>query len=255
MDRPGRGCCVTGVKIGELLEGAQHRPASLRLPHRKCDYQWVQLRLQQNRQCRRFPQQPARKSLRRRRQRLRSQFHGRSLRLRPFQLFIERHATGPCPTRSVPLENSSSATAPAQQVTITQQLDPNLDWSTFQLSGIGFGDNFIDIPAGSQHYQTTVPMTLNGVTFDVEVEAGIHTDTGQVYATFQSIDPGTQLPPANPLIGFLPPEDGTGRGDTVGVSYSVRPKGQSSPPARRFTSGRQCGLRYQQLHHHRSSRR
>ncbi len=120
-------------------------------------------------------------------------------------------------------ENSPSATAPAQQVTITQQLDPNLDWSTFQLSGIGFGDTFINIPAGSQHYQTTVPMTLNGVTFDVQVEAGIHTDTGQVYATFQSIDPGTELPPANPLVGFLPPEDGTGRGDGY-VSYSVAQK-------------------------------
>ena len=51
-------------------------------------------------------------------------------------------------------------------------------------------------------------------------EAGIHTDTGQVYATFQSIDPNTELPP-DVLTGFLPPEDGTGRGQGY-FSYLVR---------------------------------
>jgi RHS repeat-associated protein len=124
---------------------------------------------------------------------------------------------------TVNFENSSTATAPAQSVTITSQLDPNLDWSTFALSSIGFGDTRIDIPAGSQHYQTTVPITYNGETFDVDVEAGIDTATGQVFATFQSVDPNTGLPPADPLTGFLPPEDGTGRGDGF-LSYTISPK-------------------------------
>src|SRR5262249_48856510 len=66
----------------------------------------------------------------------------------------------------------------------------------------------------------------------VLIEAGIHSDTGQVYATFQSIDPNTQLPP-DVLTGFLPPEPandagpnpdpGSGRG--MGhISYTVLPK-------------------------------
>ncbi len=123
----------------------------------------------------------------------------------------------------IDFENAATATAPAQQVGVTDQLNSNLDWSTFQLTGIGWGDNFITIPQDSQHFQTTVSMTYNGQTFNVEVEAGINTSTGQVFATFQSIDPDTGLPPANPLTGFLPPEDGTGRGDGF-LSFSVAPE-------------------------------
>ena len=47
-------------------------------------------------------------------------------------------------------ENASSATAPAQSVTITDQLDSNLNWTTFQLAGIQWGDTILSIPAGSQ---------------------------------------------------------------------------------------------------------
>ena len=123
----------------------------------------------------------------------------------------------------IDFENDPTATAPAQDVTITDQLDiTHLDISTFQLSGIGWGDTVLSIPAGSQHYEATVPMTYNGQTFDVDVEAGIHTATGQVYATFTSIDPNTELPP-DVSSGFLPPEDGTGRGEGY-VSYTIQPK-------------------------------
>ena len=47
-------------------------------------------------------------------------------------------------------------------------------------------------------------------------------DPGQVFARLQSIDPNTSLPP-NVLTGFLPPEDGTGRGQGY-FSYTVQPK-------------------------------
>ena len=122
----------------------------------------------------------------------------------------------------IDFENESAATAPAQAVTITDQLAPTIDWTTFHLAEVGFGDTTLTIPGNAQHYQATVPMTYNGKTFDVLVDAGIHSDTGQVYATFQSIDPNTQLPP-DVLTGFLPPEDGTGRG--MGhISYTVQAK-------------------------------
>jgi RHS repeat-associated protein len=123
----------------------------------------------------------------------------------------------------IDFENASTATAPAQSVTVTEQLDSNLDWTTFLLTGIGWGDFNLAIPANSQHYESIVPMTYNGETFDVQVEAGIDLATGQLYANFQSIDPNTSLPPANVLTGFLPPEDGTGRGDGY-LTYSISPK-------------------------------
>jgi RHS repeat-associated protein len=122
----------------------------------------------------------------------------------------------------IDFENDPKASAPAQSVTISDQLDPNLNWSTFRLTEIGFGNTIIQVPAGSQHYQTTVNTTENGKTFQVEVEAGIHPQTGQVYASFYSIDPATGLPP-DALTGFLPPEDG--KGDGMGhVSYTILAK-------------------------------
>ena len=38
----------------------------------------------------------------------------------------------------IDFENSPSASAPAQSVTITDQIDPNLDWTSFQLTGIAW---------------------------------------------------------------------------------------------------------------------
>ena len=143
----------------------------------------------------------------------------------------------------IDFENASTASAPAQRVDITDQLDPNLDWSTFQWTGFGFGDNTISIPANTQHYETTLPMTYDGVTFRVVVTLDLNPLTGMVHASFQSLNaanlmtglancPGTlPLGPLNPdadlppsvLIGFLPPEDGTGRG-MGNITYTVRPK-------------------------------
>ncbi len=122
----------------------------------------------------------------------------------------------------IDFENAMTATAPAQAVTITDQLAPTLDLTTFRLTEISFGDTILTIPADTQHYQTTVSMTYNRRTFDVLIEAGIHSDSGVVYAIFQSIDPTTSLPP-DVLTGFLPPEDGTGRG--MGhISYTIQPR-------------------------------
>jgi hypothetical protein len=123
----------------------------------------------------------------------------------------------------IDFENEPTATAPAQQVTVTEQLDPSLDPNTFALTEVGFGDTLISVPAArGQHFQTTGPLTLNGKTFQVEIEAGLNPQTGEVFATFQSIDPATSLPP-DALTGFLPPEDGTGRG--MGhISYLIQPR-------------------------------
>ena len=132
----------------------------------------------------------------------------------------------PLPYR-IDFENAATATAPAQTVSITDQLDPNLDWTTFQLTGIGFGFTNVVIPAGSQYYQTTVSTTDNGQTFNVDITASLNPATGLLTVTFQSIDPKTNLPPTNPLTGFLPPENGTGIGDGY-VSFLIDPKSDLS---------------------------
>ena len=65
-------------------------------------------------------------------------------------------------------------------------------------------------------------MTYNGETFDVNVQLTIDLTTGLVSATFQSLNPNTELPP-DAFAGFLPPEDGTGRGMGY-FSYLISPK-------------------------------
>ncbi len=122
----------------------------------------------------------------------------------------------------IDFENAPTASAPAQRVVVTDQLDPNLDWTTLQLTGVGFGDTNLTIPPDSQDYETTVPMTYNGESFVVEIQIGLNPATGMLTAVFQSIDPSTQLPP-DVLTGFLPPEDGTGRGMGF-LSYIIQPK-------------------------------
>jgi hypothetical protein len=121
----------------------------------------------------------------------------------------------------IDFENSPSATAPAQEVTVSDPLDPNLDPSTFQLTQIAFGSVVLIVPpADDQDYETTVSMTYNGQTLNVEIRAGIDLTTDTVFATFQSVDPNTGLPP-DALTGFLPPEDGTGRGQGR-IDYTIQ---------------------------------
>ena len=140
-------------------------------------------------------------------------------------IFVPGSAITPFPYQ-IDFENSPTATAPAQEVVITDPLDPNLDLSTFQLTDIGFGNTALSIPPGSQDYQTTVPMTENGVTFDVVINASLDYATRTLTVRFQSIDPQTQLPP-DVLTGFLPPEDGTGRGQGY-VGFMIAPKAGSA---------------------------
>ena len=65
-------------------------------------------------------------------------------------------------------------------------------------------------------------MTINGTSFVVQIQAGIRLDSGEVFILFRSIDPNTDLPPPA-TSGFLPPENGTGRGQGH-VAFVIRPK-------------------------------
>jgi RHS repeat-associated protein len=120
----------------------------------------------------------------------------------------------------IDFENDANATAAAQAITISDPLDASLDADTFELTEVVFADTVLTVPAGSRHFQTTVPVVVDGEAFDVLIEAGIDSATRTVFARFQSIDPDTALPPN--LAGFLQPENGTGRGQGH-VSYVVRP--------------------------------
>ncbi|MFO0875988.1 MAG: RHS repeat-associated core domain-containing protein [Gemmataceae bacterium] len=118
-------------------------------------------------------------------------------------------------------ENYAEASAPAHRVVISDPLDTALDLDTFALGEIRFGDVVLSPPPGSRHFETTVNLTSNGKLVQVLVEATLEVETRTFRVAFQTIDPATQLPP-DVLAGFLPPEDGTGRGQGH-ISFTVRP--------------------------------
>ncbi|MCP4892132.1 MAG: hypothetical protein GY904_36780, partial [Planctomycetaceae bacterium] len=120
----------------------------------------------------------------------------------------------------VEFENLEDATAPAQRVDVIDPLDPRFDLESFGLTSVAFGDVFIPITGNPQYYRTTVDTVSNGQEIQVEIELGLDYETREIYATFLSIDPTTGLPPSV-LNGFLPPEDGTGRGQGY-FTYTIR---------------------------------
>ncbi len=115
--------------------------------------------------------------------------------------------------------NSPMATAPAQRAEVVEQVDGNLDWSTLEFTGAGFGNQAITVPAGSQSYHTTVDLDQ-----DVQVAIALTFDphSGQIDAVFQALDPATGQPPPF-LTGFLPPEEGSGQGQGY-ITYRVKPR-------------------------------
>ena len=126
----------------------------------------------------------------------------------------------------VDFENLEDATAPAQIVTVRDPLSEHLDWSTFELTQIGFGDVIIPLEKGTRYLEEVVNYRFEDDEYDMDIEvhidAGIDMDAGEVYVNFYSIDPVTGILPTVET-GFLPPEDGTGRG--LGFfSYLIKPK-------------------------------
>jgi RHS repeat-associated protein len=120
-------------------------------------------------------------------------------------------------------ENLPSADAPAQVVEVAQQLDTNLDWSTFQLGDFGFGGQVYSVPAGRTSYHTVIDYrSVAGVY--VDVNAQFNAQTGVVTWTFTSLDPTTlDIPLGDPEEGYLPPNLTSPEGEGW-VTYFVRPK-------------------------------
>ena len=123
---------------------------------------------------------------------------------------------------TIGFENTPTATAPAQTVVVTEQIDPSLDAATFQLGPISFGSFDIAVPAGLTSYSTQVDATAAlGVYVDVTASFDAATRTAEW--TFTSIDPTTLDIPSNPLTGFLPPDNASGAGEGF-VSYTIAPE-------------------------------
>lgn len=137
----------------------------------------------------------------------------------------ERYNSGKEPLRySIYFENIATATAPAQDVVITDQLDiSKLDLDTFSLGPISFGvNNLVVPPLGLSEFTKDVDLrpTNNLI---VRINAKLDKTTGLLTWRFTSLDPATMQPTEDPRAGFLPPNVIGNEGEGQ-VLFTVRPK-------------------------------
>jgi subtilase family serine protease len=114
------------------------------------------------------------------------------------------------------------ATAPAQQVRITQSLDEDLDWRTFRLGDFNIGGRMFEVSDEPSFLLRRLDLTETHGLF-VDVAAGIDVATGEAFWNFTAVDPETGLLPADALSGLLPVNDDYGSGEGF-VTYSAAAK-------------------------------
>lgn len=126
---------------------------------------------------------------------------------------------------AVYFENIETASAAAQQVLIFDTLDINtLDVNSFEFGGIGFGRIFRENTAiDKSHLNLEIDLRpekdlILGVSGQVNLETGVAT------WQFTSLDPATMQLTEDPILGFLDPNDDSGRGQGF-VQYNIAPRG------------------------------
>lgn len=125
-------------------------------------------------------------------------------------------------------ENLETAAAAAQEVVITDQLDSSkVDFATFSLGPISFGDKTVVPPPGLSQYSTSVDLRPANDLI-VGIDARLDKSTGIVTWRFTSIDPLTGQFTDDPVAGFLPPNINPPEGDGS-VLFTIQPKVTGTP--------------------------
>lgn len=121
-------------------------------------------------------------------------------------------------------ENQATATLPAQEVVITDQLDAvKFDLSTFSFDTVAFGTHIITPDGINQFTQDVDLRPANDLI--ARVSAQLDLNTGLITWRFQSIDPATGQPTEDPTAGFLPPDTNPPAGDGL-VAFTVQPRAE-----------------------------
>ncbi|MFU8860581.1 MAG: T9SS type A sorting domain-containing protein [Cyclonatronaceae bacterium] len=165
----------------------------------------------------------------------------------PEGILTERYiASGDSMAYTVFFENKEEATAPAQIVIITDTLDVAVvDLSSFSFGMVAWTDtSAVLLPDTTGTIGTGGPEPVFSATADVDlrpvmdlvvrIDADLDPETGVITWVFSSLDPETLEPTADPLAGFLPPNNQTFDGEGL-VSYFVSLK-EDVPSATRFGS-------------------
>ena len=124
---------------------------------------------------------------------------------------------------AISFTNEPAATASAQQVVVTDMIDPNSDLNTLQLTSIGLVGIQVPIsptflPAvGTNEFATNVDLRP-AQNLLVNVDAKLDPASRILTWTFTSVDPNTGQLPLDASVGFLP------HGASGNVFFTVNPK-------------------------------
>lgn len=117
-------------------------------------------------------------------------------------------------------ENKSTATAPAQEVFITDTLNKEcFHLSSFRAGFIRIGNNLYEASLNTQETSWQIDMRPEK---DLITDVNLTFDTvsGVAHWHFKCLDIWTNEPPTDPLTGFLPPNDSLGSGEGC-VTFSI----------------------------------
>jgi hypothetical protein len=136
----------------------------------------------------------------------------------------QQYISGQEPLRyTIFFENSASATAPAQQVIVTDQLQTsNLDLSTVSLGTVSFGSHQVPITPGLSDYLTDIDLRP-ATPLIARIHGSLKKSTGILSWQLTSLDPSTGQLTTDPLAGFLPPNLVPPQGEGT-VSFTVMPR-------------------------------
>ncbi len=92
---------------------------------------------------------------------------------------------------------------------VVTALSPAIDIDQVTLGGIGWGAVEIPVPAGLVSYHKDIPQADGDI---VRIDGSLNKSTRTITWTLKTIDPATGDVDGSPTAGFLPPEDGSHRG-------------------------------------------
>jgi uncharacterized repeat protein (TIGR02543 family) len=128
-------------------------------------------------------------------------------------------------------ENRTNATAAASEVRVTQALSPQLDWASFEMVEVSFGET-TDIGLAGKANGTS-ETNLAGTNWTVRTEVALDATNGRATWYLRVVDPEGDEDgwPLDPTAGFLPPNDETHRGEGH-ITYRIKVKENATEGAR-----------------------
>lgn len=113
--------------------------------------------------------------------------------------------------------------AAAALIKVTHRIDDDLDLSTLRFGEMAFGKYRITVPEGRRAFSTRIQLGPDLGNLLADLRAEIDDVTRIVTWTLKAIDPDTGEIPNSALLGLLPPNDETHRGQGY-VTYTIEQK-------------------------------